>query len=128
MAGAQRPDLLISMTDPRVTSESTGCENRCRSERSVEALNRSCRHRTDGARNSGRTLVAPRERHVSVANAESALKADIRNYAYAGSVKLVAARLYQGQTTDFRTPGGGFAPVLTTAEGKTIKTAEMRTD
>ena len=30
---------------------------------------------------------------------------------------LVAARLYQGQTTNFRTPGGGFSPVLTSAEG-----------
>jgi len=26
-------------------------------------------------------------------------------------VQWVAARLYQGQTTNFRTPGGGFAPV-----------------
>ena len=25
---------------------------------------------------------------------------------------LYAARVYQGQTTNFRTPGGGFAPVL----------------
>jgi hypothetical protein len=25
----------------------------------------------------------------------------------------VTARLYQGQTTNFRTPGGGFAPVFT---------------
>ena len=25
---------------------------------------------------------------------------------------LLAARLYQGQTTNLRTPGGGFAPVL----------------
>jgi hypothetical protein len=24
----------------------------------------------------------------------------------------VAARLYQGQTTNFRTPGGGFSPVV----------------
>ncbi|HTZ00312.1 MAG TPA: hypothetical protein VMB75_10770 [Rhodocyclaceae bacterium] len=39
------------------------------------------------------------------------LKADIRNYAYHGRVQLVAARLYQGQTTNFRTPGGGFAKV-----------------
>lgn len=39
------------------------------------------------------------------------LKADIRNYAYHGRVQLVAARLYQGQTTNFRTPGGGFARV-----------------
>jgi hypothetical protein len=27
-------------------------------------------------------------------------------------VLLLAARLYQGQTTNFRTPGGGFAPVV----------------
>jgi hypothetical protein len=40
------------------------------------------------------------------------LKADIRNYAYRGRVQLVAARLYQGQTTNFRTPGGGFARVV----------------
>lgn len=39
------------------------------------------------------------------------LKADIRNYVYRGTVLLVAARLYQGQTTNFRTPGGGFAVV-----------------
>jgi len=27
----------------------------------------------------------------------------------------MAARLYQGQTTNFRTAGGGFAPVYVTA-------------
>lgn len=43
------------------------------------------------------------------------LKADIRNYAYDGRVQLVAARLWQGQTTNFRTPGGGFARVVETA-------------
>jgi hypothetical protein len=32
---------------------------------------------------------------------------------YRGRVQLISARLYQGQTTNFRTPGGGFAPVLT---------------
>jgi hypothetical protein len=58
-------------------------------------------------------LVAPSERLVNDDKDSSALKADIRNYAYAGEVKLVAARLYQGQTTNFRTPGGGFAPVFT---------------
>jgi hypothetical protein len=58
-------------------------------------------------------LVVPSERHVGTTAAPIALKADIRNYAYAGEVKLVAARLYQGQTTNFRTPGGGFAPVFT---------------
>ena len=58
-------------------------------------------------------LVAPSERHLAGTPTATALKADVRNYAYAGVVKLVAARLYQGQTTNFRTPGGGFAPVFT---------------
>ena len=58
-------------------------------------------------------LVAPSERHIADTQTATALKADVRNYAYAGVVKLVAARLYQGQTTNFRTPGGGFAPVFT---------------
>lgn len=40
------------------------------------------------------------------------LKFDVRNYAYRGQVMVVAARLYQGQTTNFRTPGGGFAPMV----------------
>ena len=41
-----------------------------------------------------------------------ALKYDIRAYTYDGEVKLLSARVYQGQTTNFRTPGGGFAPVV----------------
>ncbi|MDD3883507.1 MAG: hypothetical protein PHW66_01095 [Gallionella sp.] len=40
-----------------------------------------------------------------------ALKCDVRCYVYAGRIQLAAARLYQGQTTNFRTSGGGFAPV-----------------
>ncbi len=58
-------------------------------------------------------LVPPSERRVSESHSLGMLKADVRNYAYAGNVKLVAARLYQGQTTNFRTPGGGFAAVFT---------------
>ena len=40
------------------------------------------------------------------------LKYDIRCYVYRGEIQLIAARLYQGQTTNFRTVGGGFAPVF----------------
>ena len=58
-------------------------------------------------------LVAPGERNVATGKGSATLKADLRCYAYAGQVKLVTARLYQGQTTNFRTPGGGFAPVFT---------------
>jgi hypothetical protein len=57
-------------------------------------------------------LVAPSERRIAAGNS---LKVDVRNYAYAGAVQMLAARLYQGQTTNFRTPHGGFAPVLTPA-------------
>ena len=39
------------------------------------------------------------------------LKFDVRCYVYDGQVQLIAARLYQGQTTNFRTLGGGFAQV-----------------
>ena len=59
------------------------------------------------------TFVVPSERRITNASTLASLKVDVRNYAYAGQVKLVAARLYQGQTTNFRTPGGGFAPVFT---------------
>jgi hypothetical protein len=59
-------------------------------------------------------LVPPSTRQVSVGGEMTALKLDVRNYAYDGRVQLVAARLYQGQTTNFRTPGGGFAKVVAT--------------
>ncbi|MES2826086.1 MAG: hypothetical protein V4732_20970 [Pseudomonadota bacterium] len=57
-------------------------------------------------------LVAPSERGILVDGVEFALKMDIRAYVYAGEIQLLAARLYQGQTTNFRTQGGGFAPVF----------------
>lgn len=57
-------------------------------------------------------LVPPSERRLAVEGTPVDLKMDLRNYVYQGEVQLVTARLYQGQTTNFRTPGGGFAPVL----------------
>ena len=56
-------------------------------------------------------LVPPGERFALGATTPLVFKYDLRNYVYDGVVQLVAARLYQGQTTNFRTPGGGFAPV-----------------
>ncbi|MCZ2419999.1 MAG: hypothetical protein LC123_09185 [Burkholderiales bacterium] len=58
-------------------------------------------------------LVPPSQRRLGTEEAPVDLKIDLRNYVYRGRVQLVTARLYQGQTTNFRTPGGGFAPVLT---------------
>ncbi len=57
-------------------------------------------------------LIPPSKRTVKVGEATSDLKKDIRLYTYAGKVQLMCARLYEGQTTNFRTAGGGFAPVL----------------
>ena len=57
-------------------------------------------------------VAVPSEHLVPVDGGETTMKADIRCYVYAGRIQLVAARLYQGQTTTFRTPGGGFAPVF----------------
>lgn len=56
-------------------------------------------------------IVTPGERVIDHEEAPQVLKFDLRNYVYDGAVQSVAARLYQGQTTNFRTPGGGFAPV-----------------
>lgn len=58
------------------------------------------------------TLVQPSERRVRVDEQVVELKLDLRNYVYQGQVQSVCARLYQGQTTNFRTPGGGFAQVV----------------
>lgn len=57
-------------------------------------------------------LAAPSERRIRIDGEIQSLKLDVRLYTYAGSPLLMAARVYQGQTTNFRTPGGGFAPVF----------------
>jgi hypothetical protein len=58
------------------------------------------------------TLVRPSERMIKIDDVPQVRKMDARLYTYDSHVLLVAARLYQGQTTNFRTPGGGFAPVF----------------
>ena len=55
-------------------------------------------------------LVAPGERTLSTGDTAQVFKFDLREYVYRGAVQWTAARLYQGQTTNFRTPAGGFAP------------------
>ena len=76
-------------------------------------------------------FVAPGERRIGPAQD---MKVDVRNYVYAGNVQLLAARLYRGQTTNLRTAGGGFAPVLTTGsdhfecEGDTLPAADSKRD
>jgi hypothetical protein len=62
--------------------------------------------------------VPPGERWLGSPPQERTLKFDVRNYSYAGKVQLVAARAYQGQTTNFRTEGGGFAPVYSLVDSQ----------
>lgn len=56
-------------------------------------------------------FAAPGERMIKLDGEAEPRKTDVRLYTYEGKILLTAARLYQGQTTNFRTPGGGFAPV-----------------
>jgi len=64
------------------------------------------------------TLVRPSERQLKVENEIVDLKLDLRQYVYRGRTQLTSARLYQGQTTNFRTPGSGFASVVVVATEK----------
>jgi hypothetical protein len=65
-------------------------------------------------------LILPSIRNTGKEDDAPTLKTDLRCYAYQGAVQLCAARLYQGQTTNFRTAGGGFAPVFPFTEKRTI--------
>lgn len=58
------------------------------------------------------TTVPPSERLVPVNGQTVRLKLDLRAYTYRGQVQLLAARTWAGQTTNFRTEGGGFSPVV----------------
>jgi hypothetical protein len=58
------------------------------------------------------SYAAPGTRGVQLDETRAELKVDVRLYTFAGTILLAAARLYQGQATNMRTPGGGFAPVL----------------
>ncbi|MDZ7855544.1 hypothetical protein [Sphaerotilus sp.] len=61
-------------------------------------------------------LAPPGERQLAQDPAVRPMKFDLRVYAYGHRLLWVAARLYQGQTTNFRTPGGGFAPVYSAVD------------
>ncbi len=65
-------------------------------------------------------IMVPGERVIGSAENSQSLKFDIRTYAYDGMVQWTAARMYQGQTTNFRTPGGGFAPVYSLPDSEII--------
>lgn len=70
-------------------------------------------------------IAPPSERLTQVGGTTAEFKLDVRVYVYAGDIQLVAARLYAGQTTNFRKPGGGFAPVFVVSdEGGALTTRQ----
>ncbi|WP_350655884.1 hypothetical protein [Psychrobacter sp. S1-30-MNA-CIBAN-0213] len=58
------------------------------------------------------TFIPATERSIKIDDIVTTRKVDIRLYTYGGQLLLPAGRIYQGQATNFRTPGGGFAPVF----------------
>lgn len=61
-------------------------------------------------------IVPPSERQLVIDGEERSLKLDIRCVTYDSKIQLLSARLYQGQTTNLRTEGGGLATVFATPE------------
>ena len=65
-------------------------------------------------------LIPPSKRLIQQESEQTDLKLDIRAYVYEGKIQIMAARLYSGQTTNFRTSGGGFAPVFVIQNPKEV--------
>jgi len=78
-----------------------------------DKLTRTVFERLLGERYVAQRIVPPSARRLRVGAELRALKLDVRSFVYAGELQLLCARLYEGQTTNFRTQGGGFAPVYT---------------
>lgn len=57
-------------------------------------------------------FVPPQTQAVQIGENMQIFKVDLRAYVYNGKIQLTCARLYQGQTTNFRTVGGGFAQLI----------------
>jgi hypothetical protein len=58
--------------------------------------------------------ISANTKNKEIDGKEESFKFDIRAYTYAGTILLLGARVYQGQTTNFRTVGGGFGSVFIT--------------
>lgn len=56
-------------------------------------------------------LSVPSEIEVTLNEKPEKLKYDLRCFAYGNQLQLIVARLYQGQTTNLKTIGGGFAAI-----------------
>jgi hypothetical protein len=57
----------------------------------------------------------PGEVSVETSDGPLAMKFDVRAYAYRDEILLLGARVYQGQVTNLRSPGGGFSAICVAA-------------
>jgi hypothetical protein len=55
--------------------------------------------------------VEPGEVQVETSEGPCTMKFDVRAYAYRDEILLLGARVYQGQVTNLRSPGGGFSAI-----------------
>jgi hypothetical protein len=62
--------------------------------------------------------VEPGEVEVETSEGPCAMKFDVRAYAYRGEILLLGARVYQGQVTNLRSPGGGFSAICVARRAK----------
>lgn len=61
-------------------------------------------------------MIPPSKRQLIINGEKQSLKLDIRCVTYDGKVQQLSARLYEGQTTNLRTEGGGLATVFSTPD------------
>jgi len=62
-------------------------------------------------------IVPPSTRQLVIDGEKESLKLDLRCVTYDGEIQQITARLYQGQTTNLRTKGGGLATVFAIPKG-----------
>ena len=61
-------------------------------------------------------MIAPSQRQLIIDGEKQSLKLDVRCVTYNGNIQQLSARLYEGQTTNLRTSGGGLATVFATPD------------
>jgi len=62
--------------------------------------------------------VEPGRIEVQTDEGPRRMKFDVRAYAYRDEVLLLGARVYEGQVTNLRTPGGGFSAICVVREAE----------
>jgi len=62
--------------------------------------------------------IEPGRIRVDTDDGPAVMKFDVRAYAYRDRVLLLGARIYQGQVTNFRSPGAGFSAICVARDGE----------